>query len=479
MPHLKRVLGLWDIVAMNLVAVVGLRWISRSARVGAPSLTLWVLAWLVFFLPMAAAVIELSSRYPEEGGLYRWTRRAFGPVHGFICGWCVWVNNLFYFPSLLLFVAANALLVFGPDAASLAESRLYSTAFVLCGLWFCVALNLVGLGAGRRLNAIGSIAMWLPAALLIAAGGVALATVGSVTSFGGSNLIPQGQMLGTLSLWSAMCFAFSGFEIGAFVGGEVKDPRRTLPRATLIAGGMVTLIYIAGSASVLVALPPEALQERSGIADAVELISSRFGLVGLGAITGGLLALGSLAGTNSWFGGAARVPFAAGVDRVLPAAFARLHPRYHTPGNAILVQGVLATLIFLASVFVSVSGGRTTIQEAYDIMVNLTILIYFVPYLYLFVAFVRLRRAAEAGPEDPGVIRVPGGRVGLYLVAISGFAATAISVVLLFVPPAGTENVLNYEVNLIGQAAIVLGAGGALYWWSSRTTNDERRATND
>jgi amino acid transporter len=180
------------------------------------------------------------------------------------------------------------------------------------------------------------------------------------------------------------------------------------------------------------------------------------------------------------------VPFAAGIDRVLPAAFARLHPRYHTPRNAILVQGVLATLIFLASVFVSVSGGRTTIQEAYDIMVNLTILIYFVPYLYLFVALVRLRRAADAGPEDPGVIRVPGGSLGLYLVAISGFTATAISVVLLFVPPAGTENALNYEVNLIGQAAIVLCAGGALYWWSGRaqtnalgTTNDERRTTND
>ena len=116
--HLKRVLGMWDIVTMNIVAVVGLRWISRSARAGPPSITLWVLAWLLFFLPMALAVIELSSRHPEEGGLYRWARRGFGPVHGFMCGWCVWVNNLFYFPSLLLFVAANALLMFGSGAGA-------------------------------------------------------------------------------------------------------------------------------------------------------------------------------------------------------------------------------------------------------------------------------------------------------------------------------------------------------------------------
>ena len=346
MQHLKRVLGMWDIVTMNIVAVVGLRWISRSARAGAPSITLWILAWLLFFLPMALTVIELSSRYPEEGGLYRWARRAFGPVHGFMCGWCVWVNNLFYFPSLLLFVAANALLVFGPGAAGLADSRVYSTVFVLGSLWLCVLLNLLGLEVVKRLHAIGSVATWLPAALLIVAG----AHRARDPRIGHRLLARQPgaerRRAETVSLWSAMCFAFSGFEIGAFVGDEVKDARRTLPRATMISGAVVTLIYIAGSASVLVALPPSALQERSGIADAVDLISRNLGLIGMGAITGGLLALGSFAGTSSWFGGAARVPFAAGVDRALPDWFARLDPKRQTPRNAILVQGVLATADF-------------------------------------------------------------------------------------------------------------------------------------
>jgi glutamate:GABA antiporter len=466
--HLKRVLGMWDIVTMNIVAVVGLRWISRSARAGPPSVTLWLLAWLLFFLPMALTVIELSSRYPEEGGLYRWARRAFGPVHGFMCGWCVWVNNLFYFPSLLLFVAANVLLMFGPAAAPLADSRIYSTAFVLGSLWVCVVLNLLGLEILKHLHSVGSVATWLPAALLIVAGAVAMATSGSATDFSWPTLIPRGDVITTVSLWSAMCFAFSGFEIGAMVGDEIKDPNRTLPRATMISGAMVTLIYIAGSASVLVALSSSALQERSGIADAVDVISRNLGLIGMGGLTGGLLALGSFAGTNSWFGGSARVPFAAGVDRALPDWFARLDPKRQTPRNAILVQGVIASVIFLVSVFLSVSGGQTTIQEAYDIMVNLTILIYFVPYMYLFFAVVRLRSMTDAGEEQAGVIRIPGGRAGLYLVACAGFAATAISVALLFVPPAGTENVLNYEANLIGQAIIVLGAGAGIYWYGGR-----------
>jgi amino acid transporter len=153
---------------------------------------------------------------------------------------------------------------------------------------------------------------------------------------------------------------------------------------------------------------------------------------------------------------------------VLPASFARLDPRHGAPRNAILVQGVAAALIFLASVFVSVTGGHTSIQEAYDIMVNLTILVYFVPYLYLFAALVRLRAADRGAAHDPAVWRVPGGTIGLWTAATSGFLATAVSVALVFVPPAGTENVVNYEVNLIGQAVIVLGIGIALYWFSAR-----------
>jgi len=467
MSELKRVLGLWDIVAMNIVAVVGLRWIARSARAGESSVTLWILAWLLFFLPLAATVIELSSRHPEQGGLYAWTRRAFGPVHGFICGWCLWVNNLFYFPSLLLFAAANVLLMFGPSAAGLADSRAYAVTFVLIALWACVGLNLLGLGAGRLLQSVGSVSTWVPAALLIVAGAVAFGTAGSASSFSASRLLPRTDLLGTLGLWSAMCFAFSGFEIGALVGEEVKDARRTIPRAILISGVVVTVIYIAGSASVLIAVPADALRELSGIADAVDRAGVQLGLAGMGAITGGLVALGAIAGNNSWFGGAARVPFAAGVHKVLPPAFARLHPRYHTPVTAIVVQGVVATAIFLASVFVTVTGGSTTIQEAYDIMVNLTILVYFVPYLYLFPAMVRLRRlAGNAG--EPTVVRVPGGAAGLWFVATAGFLATATSVALVFVPPPDTVNVLNYEVNLIGQAALVIGVGAALYWWSAR-----------
>ncbi len=460
-------LGLRDVVLMNIVAVIGLRWVARGARIGAPSVTLWLLACIAFFVPLAVALAELASRHPDQGGLYVWTRRAFGPLHGFVCGWCLWVNNLFYFPSLLLFAAANALTAFGPEASALAESRTYSILFVLLGLWGCVGVNIIGFQAGKWVQNIGSVGTWVPAGLLIGAGAVAFAMFGSATSFAPAELVPRDDLFSTLSLWSAMCFAFSGFEITGFVGQEVRDPTRTIPRGIFIAGLAATVIYILGSASVLVALPVSALAERSGIADAVDAVSQRIGLAGLGGLTGALLTLSALAGTSSWTAGAARVPFAAGVDRVLPRAFARLHPRYRTPHVALVVQGLAATILFLSSVFLAVGGTQTTIQEAYDILVNLTILIYFIPYLYIFIVLVALRRS-HGHADGAAVIRVPGGTPGLLLVAASGFLATAVSIGLLFVPPAGTDNVLNYETNLILQGMAVVGVGLVFYWWSRR-----------
>jgi amino acid transporter len=463
-----KALGLWDVVAMNIVAVVGLRWIARSARVGAPSVSLWILAWAVFFIPLAAALIELSSRHPEQGGIYAWVRRAFGPLHGYIAGWCMWVNNFIYFPSLLLFAAANFAVVLGPAGEGLAENRTYSITFVLVFLWFTTALNIVGLAAGKWLQHVGNVATWIPPVLLIVCGAIAFATFGSATSFAASELVPSEDVLTTMSLWSSMCFAFSGFEIASMVGQEVKNPRRNIPLGIILSGAAVTAIYILSSASVLVAIPASDLVERSGIADAVDLVTNRLGLAGLGASTGLLLAVGAIGGTNSWVAGSARVPFAAGVDSVLPKAFARLHERYRTPHVALLVQAAAATVLFLTSVFWSSGGEETTVQDAYDVMVNLTILIYFVPYLYLFAAWVRLRRREPATTTDAGMVSIPGGTTGVFLVAACGFLATLVAITLVFVPPPGTASILSYEVSIAGQTALLVIVGFAFYAFSRR-----------
>jgi amino acid transporter len=130
-----KALGLRDVILMNVVAVVGMRWIARGARTGPESVPLWILAWIAFLVPHAVAISSLARKYPEQGGIYAWTRRAFGPGHGFVCGWFLWVNNLFYFPSLMLFGAANFAAIGGASWQSLGSSRWFSVVFVLGGIW--------------------------------------------------------------------------------------------------------------------------------------------------------------------------------------------------------------------------------------------------------------------------------------------------------------------------------------------------------
>jgi glutamate:GABA antiporter len=364
-----------------------------------------------------------------------------------------------------LFAAANLLIPLG--ANHLADSRVYSVTFVLGFLWATTFLNILGYSAGKWLQHIGSVATWIPAVILIACGVIAFTMQGSATSFAPSQLWPRDNVMDSIGLWSSLCFAFSGFEIASMVGQEIYEPRKTIPRSIILSGIAITIIYILSSASILIAVPASELAERSGIADAVELVTTRLGVSGVGSVIAWLLVIGSIGGVSSWIAGAARVPFAAGVDAAMPASFAKLHSRYRTPHVALIVQALATTALFLASVFLSVGGGETTIQEAYDIMVNLTILIYFLPYLYLFAAFLRLRKSDVSIPSDAVVL--PGGPAGAWAIAGCGVVATLVAMGLVFVPPPGTANVLNYEVNLVGQAAVLIGIGMALYFSARRS----------
>ncbi len=452
-----RALGLGDVFLMTIAATISPQLAARGARAGASSVLLWVLAAVFFLVPHVLAVAELSGRYAEQGGIYAWARRAFGPFHGFVCAWCLWLNNLFFFPAVLLFAAPNLLAAFGPRFLHLAESPTYNAVFVLTLLWFSIGVNVIGLGAARWLQNLTTAGVWGTSGLLIALGVSAWATEGSATSFAPSELLPREDALGTIALWSAMCFAFSGYEVAANVREEIRGPERALPRGLFLAAVVAVLVYVLGSASILVAIPRAALSERSGVADAVELMSQRLGVSGLGALTGFCLALVGFALTSSWVAGSARVPFAAGVDRVMPSSLASLHPRFRTPHVALLVQGAASSILFLISLFLPMGGVRTSVREAYDLLFNLTILIYFVPYIYMFLALGRL--GVSSTDDSPRRFRIPGGRLGIWVTASSGFLATALSMALLLVPPPGTPNVFKYEANLILQSAALLGVG--------------------
>src|SRR5215831_9968681 len=170
MTRLRRVLGFRDLLLFYLVTSFSLRWIATAAAAGPSALVIWVVAALGFFVPLVYTVLELSSRYPEEGGIYVWSKRAFGPFAAFITGWTYWGSNLPYFPGLLYFAAGNALYIGGASWQSLSSNSLYFIAVSMAGLLVAVTMNVVGLDVGKWLNNVGAMASWIPALLLVALG---------------------------------------------------------------------------------------------------------------------------------------------------------------------------------------------------------------------------------------------------------------------------------------------------------------------
>jgi amino acid transporter len=455
--RLTRAMGLGDLVMFYLVTALSLRWIATAAAGGPSSIAIWIAGCVAYFVPLTLCVLELSSRYPEEGGMYLWSKRAFGEFAGFMTGWMYWAANLPYYPGLLYFAAGNALFMGGERWQRLSTNSLYFIVVALAGLALSFTLNLVGLNIGKWLHNIGAIGSWLPAFMLMLMGFAVWVRFGSSTHFTTSTVLPSFDFKNVF-FWSTVAFAFGGMEAASAMGDEIQNARRNIPRALLIAGVIVTIIYIAGTASVLVALPQEEVSGLQGFMQAMNKIASRIGLEPVAPFAAFLVTISSIGGVSAYFAASARLPFVAGVDKFLPAAFGRVHPKWHTPYVAMGVQAVLA------AIFIFLGQAGASVKSAYNFLVGMGVISYFLPFLYMFSAVIRLQNE-PAGHE---VMRIPGGKKVAILMAVMGLATTAISSILACIPPDDEPYKLFAVVKLLLSNACLVGVGALIYWVGKR-----------
>ncbi len=459
-PRLRRALTFRDLFLFYIVTGLGLRWIATAAAAGPSSIVIWIIAALGLFVPLVFTVLELSSRYPEEGGLYVWSKRAFGPFAAFLTGWTYWGSNLPYFPGILYFGAANALFIGGPSWQTLSGNSTYFIVFAAIGLAIAATMNVVGLNVGKWLNNVGAIAGWLPVILLIVLGAIAWWLHGSATSLAPRELVPSTSLKDVI-FWSTIAFAFGGIESGSTMGEEIHDARRTVPRAVLSAGIVITVLYVLATLSVLIAIPKAEVSGLQGIMQAVQAIVGRVGgSAWLVPIAAALVTVNALGGVGGWFAATARLPFVAGIDRFLPPAFGRLHPTWRTPYVALLVQAGIALL------FVFLGQAGTSVHGAYDALVSMGIIAYFIPFLFMFAAMIKL----QSEPAGPDVMRVPGGKAVAIAVAALGFATTTVSILLACVPADDEPNKTLAVVKVVGSSLVLVLIGIAVY------VNGRRRA---
>lgn len=442
--QLRRSLTLFDVVLFFAIVCTNLQWVATAANAGPTAIPVWLIGCAGMFVPVSIAVMWLSSKFPDEGGMYVWSKRAFGPFAGFMTGWTYWCTNLPYFPALLYFTAGNALFITSANADRLSGSPAYFIAVSLGFFAIATIVNVLGLDIGKWLTNVGAFSRFAVTFLLIALGALAWIKFGPATPIDTHSMRPSFQ-LKDLIFWSVIAFAWTGPESAPLMAGEVQNARRTLPLGLAIAALPIAAIYILGTASVLAAIPAPQVSGLYGVMQAIARVSSAIHLPALTTFAALLVTVSCLASVGAWLGAVARIPFVAGIDRYLPDSFGRMHPRWHSPVAAILTQ------VIVSAIFIILGQGGTTVKGAYDVLVSSTVLITMVPFLLLFASAIKLR-------ATPLVMAA----------ACVGLFTTIGSLVLSAFPAADEPNKPLAVAKIMGLTIFMLGSGAAFYYFGSR-----------
>ena len=434
---IPRTLGRWDLVLLKVVAIVNINNVPPVAVYGWMSLVLWTVAFATFFVPEAVAVLTLARRHPGEGGIYLWTRREFGDLHGFLSGWCYWTNNLFYVPVLLVYMAGIFAFAGGEaNAEALVNQKLFVAAVSFGWLALVAIANIRGLAVGKWIQNIGCFGAFLSVGLVLAAAAAAW------KSGAGAHAPAVTKISWEMTTsFAVMCNALVGIELASTMGDEIRDPARDLAPAIAIAGVVSLASYLLVTGAVLMLVPIDRLGVIQGVMQAVTAgaNAARIGwiVVPLAILMG--LATGGAA--SAWFAGSSRIPFVAGLTSALPPVLGRVHPRWGSPHVALIVCALLA------AAFTAVSLVGSSVAEAYQVLLKAAVVIQLIPFMYLFLALAR--------PTGGGLLSRAAGLVGL--------CTTVVSLGAAFLPTGDVSSVFVFETKLIVGVVAPTALGWVLF----------------
>jgi glutamate:GABA antiporter len=451
--YLKRVLGRRDLVALFVVAVFNLNVIPSIAANGAITVWLWLLSLLLFFLPQGIAVIELAHRYPGEGGVYLWAKEAFGDFHGFLSGWCYWTNNMMYVPTVMLYFVGVSVFVLGPGHQSLADNKAFTITASLGLMALLVILNVVGLGVGKWVNNLGGLGTGIAAVTLVGLGLIVWLRFGTTVTRSDFRIPADPRFV--FNSFGVICFALVGLELASVMGDEIQDPQKTLPGAVAWGGVLSGFLYIATTLTLLIAVGRSNISVLQGVVQAVSHMADRAGVAWVVRPFALLLSV-SIAGIGSaWLAGSARIPFVAGLDSYLPNWLGKIHPRYATPHAALIVHGIVSGVLVVLN---SLSGG---VQETFQKLLSLAVVLQLVPFLYIFAALLKFSfdRFPGKGRYRRGV---------LFLAGASGLATTSVGIILAFFPAQQITSLRAYEIWMFGGTGFFIGLAALFFFLYGR-----------
>jgi len=450
--RLQRQLDLRDLVLTQVLCVVGSSWVGVAAGLGRAQTVMWVVAMLVFYLPMAASVIALNREMPLEGGLYIWAHKAFGDLGGFLAVWNLWVYGIAVTATILYAIPTEISYLIGPSAAWLPENHLAAFAIVTACTAALTLVTLRGLEVSKWIHNIGGVA------ILTVFGGLIILPVWAIFHHMPIRWDPFAaqippRSLRSLALFGQMLFgALCGLEYIAVLAGESKHPARSIGQSVWIASPIICAMFILGTSSVVVFARPGHIDFIAPIPQTMRLALGSSGIGNLMAITAILLLQLRLLGATSFlFTGVTRMPMVVGWNRLIPEWFTRLHPRWRTPANSILCTSVLVFLLIV------IAGTGVHAQEAYQLLSNVSLAHYELAYLAMFaipiVGSVALRKALPWW---------------LKWTSVAGFSSTLFSLLISAYPFVDVVNARTYAVKILGTVILSNLAASCYFLMRSR-----------
>ena len=447
-------LGVFTLAIMNVTAVVSLRGLPAEAEYGVSSAFYYLFAAIVFLIPTALVAAELAAMFQDKkGGVFRWVGEAFGKRAGFLAIWLQWIESTIWYPTVLTFGAVAFAFIGTNDTKdmALASNKIYTLAVVLIIYWLATYISLKGLGWVSKVAKIGGlVGTIIPAGLLIILAIIYLASGGTSQMNFDGRFFPDITKLENLVLASGIFLFYAGMEMTGIHVKDMENSSRNYPRAIFIGALITVIIFVLGTFSLGIIIPQKDINLTQSLLVGFDNYFKFVNASWLSPIIAIALAFGVLAGVLTWVSGPSKGLFAVGKAGYLPPFFQKEN-KIGVQKNILLLQGAAVTLLSLLFVVMP------SVQSFYQILSQLTVLLYLIMYLLMFAAAIYLRYSMKKC-ERPFRIGKSGNML-MWVVAGMGFLGSLLAFILSFIPPAQIaigSNVLWYTVLTVGCIAVVV-----------------------
>lgn len=453
-----RVLGIFTLSMISVSAIIALRNLPTLAKNGFSVVFILSLAALLFFIPVALSCAELASAWPKKGGVYAWVKEAFGTQSGALAVWLEWIESVVWLPTVLSFIASSIAYVLNPH---LTENRYFMLAIMLCVLWSGTLLNFLSTKTSGWVSTIGIIAgSIIPGVVIIALGSYWLTTDQVVhIDFTLTSFFPDFN-LSSMAYFTVVALGFAGIEVAAFYIQDTKDPQRTFPRATFISAFTIIVIYVLGALAIAIVIPKEDLNLSAGMMQAMREFFTFINIPWAIPLFALLSVVGGLALLNTWIIGPSKGLLISAQNDDLPK-FTQYTNANGSPVAILLMQAIIGTLLISMNLFIP------TINQFYWIFQTQAAQLILLMYLLIFLSVIKLRYSQ---PDTPRLYKIPGGKIGLWIIAGGGSLFCIVAFLLGFIPPEEYKFIddITYAITLLTGIICFSAPPFIWHWWKKR-----------